>query len=95
MLAGLVFVSLHCTLSLGTEEGSSLILLRLCSCKTILIIINTGTTLPFSMAYTPCEHSFFYLYVVVHEATGISKVRVLGIDVGQLNGNQVVDLRGG
>ena len=47
------------------------------------------------MAYIPCEHSFVYLYVVVHEATGISKVRVLGIDVGQLNGNQVVDLRGG
>lgn len=34
-----------------------------------------------------------YLYVVVHEAAGIGKIRVLGVDVGQLNGNQVVDLK--
>lgn len=34
-----------------------------------------------------------YLDVVVHEAAGISKIRVLGVDVGQLNGNQVVDLK--
>lgn len=34
-----------------------------------------------------------YLYVVVHEAACVSKIRVLGVDVGQLNGNQVVDLR--
>lgn len=34
-----------------------------------------------------------YLYVVVHEAACISKVGVLGVDIGQLNGNQVVDLK--
>jgi hypothetical protein len=34
-----------------------------------------------------------YLYVVVHEATGISKVRVLGVNIGQLYGHQVVNLR--
>lgn len=34
-----------------------------------------------------------YLYVVVHEAACISKVRVFGVDIGQLNGNQVVDLK--
>lgn len=34
-----------------------------------------------------------YFYVIVHEATGISKVRVFGVDVGQLNRNQVVNLK--
>jgi len=33
-----------------------------------------------------------YLYVIVHDATGIGKVRVLGVDVGQLYGNQVMNL---
>lgn len=33
-----------------------------------------------------------YLDVIVHEATGIGKVGVLGVDIGQLNGNQVVNL---
>ena len=34
-----------------------------------------------------------YLYVIVHEATGIGKVRVLGVDIGQLDSNQVVNLK--
>lgn len=34
-----------------------------------------------------------HLYVIVHEPAGISKVRVFGVDICQLNGNQVVDLK--
>lgn len=34
-----------------------------------------------------------YFYVIVHEAAGISKVGVFGVDVGQLNSNQVVNLK--
>lgn len=34
-----------------------------------------------------------YLDVIVHEAAGVSKIRVLGVDVGQLDRNQVVDLK--
>ncbi len=34
-----------------------------------------------------------YFYVIVHEAAGISKVGVLGVDIGELNGNQVVNLK--
>lgn len=33
-----------------------------------------------------------YFYVVVHEAAGVSEVWVFGVDVSQLNSNQVVDL---
>lgn len=33
-----------------------------------------------------------YFYVVVHEAAGIRKVGVLGVDVCQLDGDQVVNL---
>lgn len=33
-----------------------------------------------------------YLYVVVHYPTGICKIWVFGIDVGQLNGYQIVNL---
>lgn len=32
--------------------------------------------------------------VIVHEAAGISEVGVFGVDVGQLNGHQVVNLKG-
>lgn len=34
-----------------------------------------------------------YFYIIVHEAAGISKVRVLCVDIGQLNGNQVMHLK--
>lgn len=34
-----------------------------------------------------------YFYVIVHEAAGISKVGVFSVYVGQLNGNQVVNLK--
>lgn len=34
-----------------------------------------------------------YFYVIVHEATSVGKVGVLSIDVGQLNGYQVVNLK--
>lgn len=33
-----------------------------------------------------------YLDVVVHEAACVGKIRVFGVDVGQLDGHQVVDL---
>lgn len=36
-----------------------------------------------------------YVYVVVHQATGVGEVWVLGVDVRQLDGHQVVDLVGG
>ena len=32
------------------------------------------------------------LNIVIHDATGICKVWMFGVDVGQLNRNQVVDL---
>lgn len=75
------------TLSLGTAAGRSRILLRLCSCKMNKEDNNNDhhhlrELIPIS-----------YLYVIVHEATCISKIRVFGVDVSQLNGNQVVDLR--
>lgn len=34
-----------------------------------------------------------YFYVIVHEAAGVSEVGVFGVDVGQLNGNQIVNLK--
>jgi len=40
------------------------------------------------------EHKFIsYFQVIVHEATGISKIRVFGVDIGQLNSNQVMNLQ--
>lgn len=35
---------------------------------------------------------YTYFYVVVHEAAGVRKVGVLGVDVCQLDGDQVVNL---
>lgn len=34
-----------------------------------------------------------HFYVIVHETTGIGKVGVFGVDIGQLNSNQVVNLK--
>lgn len=33
------------------------------------------------------------LYVVIHDPTGVCEVGMLGVDVGQFDGNQVMDLR--
>lgn len=32
------------------------------------------------------------LYIVIHNPTGVCKVWMFGVDVGQLNCNQVMDL---
>lgn len=49
---------------------------------------------PLIVKHIICENGLItYLNVVVHEPACISKIRVLGVDVGQLNGNQVVDLK--
>lgn len=34
-----------------------------------------------------------YFNVIVHESAGISEVGVFGVDVGQFDGNQVVNLK--
>lgn len=44
------------------------------------------------MALWSKQELIAYFYVVVHEATGICKVGVLGVDVCQLDGDQVVNL---
>lgn len=34
-----------------------------------------------------------YFYVIVHKATGVSKVGVFGVDIGQFYSNQVMYLK--
>lgn len=56
-------------------------------------IKSRQVTLTFiDMALWSKQQLIAYFYVVVHEAAGICKVRVLGVDVCQLDGDQVVNL---
>ena len=34
-----------------------------------------------------------YFYVIVHEATGVSEVGVFSVDIGQLDGHKVMNLK--
>lgn len=59
--------------------------------KMFVCLISCFDSLCSRLSYKQMLISYFY--VIVHESAGVRKVRVLSVDVGQLDGNQVVNLK--